>query len=451
MGRRFRGARRAGRIGLVGLAAIGALASPALAQEPASAPASPARREAPPVVVVMVGDPSGADAARADLEARAREGGRAVVSEADVAATLAEPGVDPAGVAALEEALRGLAEARELAARLEEREALAVLARTRARVETLLAVPGSSRWAAEVEVAIAVVAHQAGASALAERSLRAAATLDPSRILGSAEAPPALVTRARAIAEETAGGRRSTFRVEVDAVPSVRPVAFLDDVALPAVDGGPAFAVEAPVGEHVLRVEAPGFRPYARRLEVYEGARPAVSIRLAPEPTTRAATRAVAAARRGDPGEVAGALEALGRPLEVWMALPSAAGDRSLLVRCRPGTCGQPERAGQELLDPRAAPEGEAPADPFADRAFLLADPGGTGAADPDRDRDPSRRGRRRRIVAWTAAGVAVLGAGIGASLAARPGGRDGLTATIDFGELGSARLGAPPTPRDGR
>lgn len=388
-----------------------------------------------PVVVVIVGDGApGADAARAQVEAHARAAGHDIVpAEGLVAALASRAAIASSAVAELEVALGGLSRAKALAGRLEEDAALAELARTRRRIDALLALPGASRWAAEVEVAIAIVAHQADAAALAERSLRAAATLDRARAIGSAEAPPELLARARAIAEEVAVGPRGSFVVATDAAGAR---AYLDDVPLERAAGrvdGSAFQATAPVGQHVLRVEAAGHRPYAARLEVFAGERAPVAIRLAADPRAQAAERAIDAARRGDLPAAVAELRAAGLRFELWAAMASTGGGRILLSRCEAAGCADSERLEGGRVTPAAA--ARAGADPFADRAFLFA-------AEPVRpeEADATPR-RRRRALLYGAAAALAVGAGIaGAVVASRPDAPRGLSATIDFGGLDPGR-----------
>jgi hypothetical protein len=380
-----------------------------------------------PVVVVMVGERSpGAEAARDRLEALARSRGRDVVSEGDHARAVPPVGFDAERVEALGVALAGLERARSLARRLEDRQALGTLARTRDRLDAFLDLPGASRWAAEVEVGIAIVAHQAGDSSLAARSIRAAATLDPARSIGSAEAPPALVARARAIAEEIAGGPRASFLLVVDAVDAR---AYVDEARLDPVDapeGRSAFRVVTSVGEHVLRIEAPGRRVYARRFEFYEGERPEVSIRLAQDPRALAMSRAIAAGRRGDLEAVGDELATVGPGPAIWVGTASRTGARSLFARCEAGSCEAPERLEDGRVLPSAAGAGTEWLDDSTLSTDSRVDLAGAGSARP----------RRRRALLLAAGGLAVAAGVIGAVLATRPDGGSGLRATIDFGEL---------------
>ena len=269
---------------------------------------------------------------------------------ADEAAPLGT--VDLARLHVLGEIEALLMSARRSAARLEERRALGELARAEALAEQHLAVPGMAAWYAEIELAIATTASQAGLTSLARAALRRAASVDPARTVQAAEAPPELVEQSREVARAMATGPHGRFEVRADA-PGAE--VFLDDRPLGALPR----TAEAAVGRHVLRVEAPGHRAYAQVIDVLEGERAPVVVSLAPSEARIAARRAEAAASAGDLDALAGVLAAASS-LEppsvrvVWIG--SGELNRALSVRCGARGCGSPSR----LEGDRARPTDEA-------------------------------------------------------------------------------------------
>jgi hypothetical protein len=246
-------------------------------------------------------------------------------------------GIAEADVAALASVERLLAEARREAAALREGAALRRLAEAERIADGRANVPGAARFIAEVQVAIGITAAQAGLLDLSERALIRAATLDPSRGIRAAEAPPEVVARAERIARATATAPVGSFEVAASS-----PVArvFLDDVEI----GTAPRAVRAPIGRHVLRIEAPGYLPYGRVIDVLEGERPPVAVRLAPDPIVRAVRALDDAVVAGDLGAVAPAIAGLaevGVPLAGVYVVEVGSGPRvrGLLVRCAPD-CG---------------------------------------------------------------------------------------------------------------
>ncbi len=239
-----------------------------------------------------------------------------------------------------------LVSARRAAMRLEEGDALRELARAEALAEQHLAIPGIAAWYAEVELAIALTASQAELTGLADAALRRAASVDPSRVVRAAEARPELVERSRAAAQASVTGPRGRFQLEADA-PEAR--AFLDDRPLGALPQ----TIEAPVGPHVLRVDAPGHRGWARVVEVLEGERAPIDVRLSPTQARESAERADRAARRGHADVLASSLAALRAlsPPPVWMVwVGSGRADRAVAVRCTESGCEAPRRLSPSAL-----------------------------------------------------------------------------------------------------
>lgn len=311
-----------------------------------------------------------------------------------------------------------LHQAREARARLEAARAFDLLERADRLARASLEVPGASAWYAEVQLAIAVAAAEAGQTSLAEAALARASTIDPGRTLGAAEAPPPLVARAERVAREVASGPRGRFEVQAS-VPGAR-------VALDGRELGEApLLVEAPVGTHVLRVEAPGHRTWARTIDVFEGSRPEISIGLSPEPATEVARAMRAASEARDIDGVVAALAALRRmeraPRGLWLVeVSSGATDRALLVGCRPDGCSAPIRLDVGRVE-SALPEdlealpGTLEAAALASARRWLDEPIATDIAPP-----PPRM--RADAWLWALVGVAATGAVVGVLVATAPG-----------------------------
>lgn len=268
----------------------------------------------------------------------------------------------PEALAVLGEIESLLVSARASAARLEERRALTELTRAEALARRSLAVPGIAAWYAEVQLALAITAAQAGQSGLADAALRRAASVDPSRVVQAAEARPDLVARSRAAVQAAITGPRGRFEVRASAEGAR---VFLDDRPLGALPR----VVEATVGPHVVRVDAPGHASFAQLVEVLEGDRAPIALELAPTSELAAAQRALAAAREGRARSVADALGALAAPVSVWLVWAGAgARDRAVAVRCAREGCDPPRR-----LEPGGVAEQLAGGPAGADLAEALA------------------------------------------------------------------------------
>lgn len=317
-------------------------------------------------------------------------------------------GVRPERLAAIAQVEALLVDARREAGVLREGQALRTLARAEILAETHADVPGSAAWIAEVKTAIGVVAAQAGLVALSEDALGAAATLDPSRILRAAEARPALVARAEAIGRAVANRPTGTFEVFADG-----PIAtiYLDDREV-----GPAPArVTAPVGRHVVRVVAPGRRPWGRVIDVHEGRRPALHVRLSPTEGLRQA-RALAAAE--SPRAVVAALAALAEAGHVLRVLRLEVGegelDRAVVLLCDASGCDRVQRLGvDDSLSLRGSPA------PMARVQRGLREARAWLALGPPPP--PPPRAWYRRWYVWTAIGAGLAAAAVGTGVALRP------------------------------
>jgi hypothetical protein len=199
-------------------------------------------------------------------------------------------------------------------------------------------VPGSAAWIAEVETAIGITASQAGnLDDLAAAAFDRSATLDPSRGVRGAEAPPEVTARAAAILAAARTRTGGSFEVRSNAEGAR---VFLDDREvgiLPRI-------VRAPVGTHVLRVEAPGRSPWGEVIYVHEGRRPPMIVELAPDELVIAARRLETAARLLDTTVVDGAMRTLSVS-SVWMVRVGRGDlDRGLIVRCVEAGCEAPRR-----------------------------------------------------------------------------------------------------------
>ncbi|MFK7985343.1 MAG: PEGA domain-containing protein [Sandaracinaceae bacterium] len=239
-------------------------------------------------------------------------------------------------LAVLAEIEGALAIARSAAARLEEGVALSALSQASRLAESHLDIPGMASWYAEVQLAIALTATQAGLSSLGEAALARAASVDPTRGVLAAEARPEVVERARRAYRAVATAARGRFEVRAD-VPGA--VVYLDDRR----QGALPRRVEASVGPHILRVEAPGHHAWARLFTVLEGDRLPVVVTLSPEPALREARRALAAAQRGQVEEVERRLARV-PALSLSLLFPSRTQDRALRLRCGATGCGEAER-----------------------------------------------------------------------------------------------------------
>lgn len=308
--------------------------------------APPRARADAPHVVWIAGRPEGEVAGRARRwqrrVARALERGGVEISSEPERWAWEPAGSREARVARLAEVEALVRRAHEARARLDQREAFRLLGEAQEQALASLDVPGAGAWYAEVQIALAVTAAETGQTGLAEAALARAATVDPTRTLRAAEAPPDLVERARAIARSVATGPRGRFELTS---PTEGATLWLDGRRL-----GPAPArVETSVGAHVLRIEAPGHRTWARLVDVLEGARPPVDVALAPEPGLAAARALRDASDARSMERVVAALGALAQagrgPDALWLVEVSAgAMDRAVVVACRAEGCAEPVR-----------------------------------------------------------------------------------------------------------
>jgi hypothetical protein len=170
---------------------------------------------------------------------------------------------------------RALREARALSAELREASALRVLASAEQDLLGALSVPGVHAFLAEVYVQLALCAAQLNEEGLFESALTRALSLDPTRRIEAAEAPPAIVARARALAQSRDQAGRSENRLQTQ---PPQASAWLD--GQPIAVGDPGF--RARVGAHVLVVRAPGHAPYATLITLDAGRRAPLVLTLSP-------------------------------------------------------------------------------------------------------------------------------------------------------------------------
>ena len=332
------------------------------------------------------------------LRAEARERGWTPIDDVPNV----RPGPTRAALAELSRVEAMVTRAREAATRLREGEALDALAEARALVERHARTPGVARWLAEVELATGVVAHQQGRRALAVQSLGRAASLDPSRRLGAAEAPPPVVSQARELARAAATRPETELAIRSDA-PGAR--AFLDDRPL----GRLPVRVEAGVGRHVLRIEAPGHRPWGQVVDLREG-------RSRPWDVTLSPIDAEARRRRIAAADLASLPDALGEATVLWV---TPRDERALVAHCTAAGCLGP--AVREPNEAFAPPSGE----PQSGARFAAAWAAGLdalgreplgGDASPPLPRPWWRRGST-----WVAVALGAVVAGVALGFSLRP------------------------------
>ena len=319
--------------------------------------AAPVRAQQAPDVVWASGEIEPA-AAWVERLGHALEVRGATVTHAVDAWAYAPPGAERSSVQALAEVQARLRRAHDERAELRHGQAIAALLEAEQLALGALSVPGAAAFYAEVEIELAITAAETGQVGIAEAALARACTVDPGRAVGAAEAPPDFVARAEAVRRALATGPRGTFEVRASDAPAA--AAFLDDRSL----GPTPVAIEASVGRHVLRLEASGFRPWARVIDVQEGPRAPVVVVLSPDPAVEAARALRAASLDGPSAAVAswlGVLEAAGRaPRALWLV--EAGDQRALAFACTAAGCRAPVRLlGGEIGDEVELSEGAAP------------------------------------------------------------------------------------------
>ncbi len=409
--------------------------TPVSAQMPGESEAAGVLGEGEPVdVLVLHSETGGARSERWSRDVSAALGRAGVRASSDATGWARSVGaregtLDPQRVAALDEVAALIGEARAEAARLREGPALARLARAAQLVEAHADVPGSAAWAAEVWTATGVIAAQAGLSQLADVALARAATLDPRRGVRAAEASPEVVARAAGIARAAATGPTGNFEV-VAAVEGARVLVDDGDV------GAAPRRVRLAVGRHVVRVEAPGHRPFGQVVDVLEGERPPMVVRLAPDPAVLAAEALERAAQHADAPSIVAALAAIDRagltpPRVLFVEAGDGPRDRARLRDCTASGCEaalglERDALPQRLRWARAMDQARVEARP--DDAWI-------GAAQ-DVVVPPAATPWYARWYVWTIAGAVVAGAVTAGVLAQDPGPPTQRTGvSIDWGD----------------
>ncbi|HHH29859.1 MAG TPA: PEGA domain-containing protein [Polyangiaceae bacterium] len=239
---------------------------------------------------------------------------------------------------------------------------------------------------------------------MSEAALSRAASVDPGRTVQAAEARPEVAARAREISQAALTGPRGSFEVRADAQDAV---VSLDDTrvgALPTV-------IEASVGPHVIRIDAPGYHAWARVVTVFEGSRPPLEVTLSPTLRRAAVVRARRSIHSGDRSGLSAYFALDGAPPIVHLRPGAGVLDRALLTVCRRDGCAGPRLLESPLdsaffgrgLEVTAAPLATSPRQ--AARWLTQSSP----------PTDPTTPWWERWYV-WTVAG-AVLAAGVGAAL----------------------------------
>lgn len=257
----------------------------------------------------------------------------------------------PARLRALAGVAAALDEARGAAAGLDERGALRTLHRAERAIDLLLDLPGSARWYAEVQVAVAETAAQAGQWSLAKAALLRALSVDPERRIAVGEGRPRLVAQSAVARRALRSGPRGTFRVQSGLRGAVLSV---DDARV----GPLPQTVDITVGAHILRVLAPGHLAWGAVVEVAEGARPPLRVVLTPSPRMAAAQVAERVAASGSLPRTLAALAEGSLPARV-VAI-GARGARAVVLDCDArGSC----RGPVEVVGDRGEAPGPIPDD----------------------------------------------------------------------------------------
>lgn len=306
----------------------------------------------------------------------------------------------PEQLAVLTQAEQALQEARALNAELREAAALRVLAQAEETLLGALEVPGVHAFLAEVYVQLALCAAQLGEIGLFETAFARALSLDPHRRLEAAEAPPALVERARELghAQDVAASSELLLSTEPKAARG-----WLDSVAL---ESG-SLATRVRPGMHVLLVRAAGHAPYATLLKLEPGRRAPLRVVLSPLAREQARRRLQAA------HDVAGArpaASAFSRLVEAPVLLfePTTGElERVLIHRC--------DSAGCQVLEGRES--GTSRPARFAKEGAAYAWLNAKAVSGVPREERPFWK----RWPLWTAAGLVVVGGVTAAIWATRP------------------------------
>ena len=240
------------------------------------------------------------------------------LAEREPSPTLHETPAD--SLAVLSRVEGALLEARELSSQFREAAALTVLTSVEQELLGTLDLPGAHAFLAELYVQIGLCAALLGEQGLAETSLTRALSLDPSRRVEAAEAPPVTLALARRIARSH------------DLLPlSDSPLRIAPSDATVWLDGQRVAgdALRARAGLHLLVVQAAGHSPYTSLLTLEPGRRAALRIALSPT----AAEEARRALLAGDesPRRALQLAAAAGAPV---LLVEAGGAGRALVRRC---------------------------------------------------------------------------------------------------------------------
>jgi hypothetical protein len=314
-----------------------------------------------------------------------------------------------AELSVLQRVERALLEARELSADLHEAAALRVLSGAEQELLGALSLPGVHGFLAEVYVQLALCAAQLSEDGLFESALSRALSLDPSRRIEAAEAPPAILERARALARSRDLAPISEGRVRPEPQTAL---AWLDGVRLSSSD----LTFRARAGLHLLVVRAAGFAPYATLLSLEAGKRPALTVQLA-ELAGESARRALNEARGPEQREKQAVALARARSEAVYLfEVAGSPHGRALVRRCHAQGCAEPRGLATTGRDPPTF------ADSGAAQAWLHAD---TLAAASKRTtrQTPTQKEKPlwKRWPLWAGSAALLLAGGATAIWATRP------------------------------
>ena len=402
---------------------------------------APRRREPPIAAMIILAEGSTANPIRERtfrtyIERAARS--RGLDPQSDLAQWVRQRNdragsVRPGRLAAIIDASAEIVEARHALANLREDDALRRLSRAARIIEAHADVPGSAAWLAEAYTALGVAAAQAGMDGLMEASLARAATFDHRRGVRAAEAPPHVLAQAESIARAVA--TRPTGEIAIGATATDARV-FLDDVRLGALP----MTVRAPVGYHVLRIEAPGYLAWGRVMHVHEGRRPALQVALSPDPAREVVDRLLEAAERREFAAVcrhSRTLATLGDPLgAVWLVEIGAGSEaRALVTACSATGCAPTRRLRMDEVPFVVPADGYVAPEPVtraltADRNWLYD---ATSVPPP-----PPPVTLIERWYFWAGVGLVAVLAGAATYQLTRPEPAQQFRVVVDFGELGN-------------
>jgi hypothetical protein len=242
------------------------------------------------------------------------------------------PEVAPEQLEVLVQAERALREARELNAQLREAAALRVLAGAEETLLGALEVPGVHAFLAEVYVQLGLCAAQLGEMGLFDTAFARALSLDPRRRVEAAEAPPALVTRARELGQAQDVALASELKVLAE------PAA-----ARSWLDGALLETGESPArvraGFHVLVVRAAGHAPYATLLKLEPGRRAPLRVVLAPKAAEQARRALETSSALARAAPLAQAMARAGEGPVLLFEPSRSAPERALVHRCEAHGC----------------------------------------------------------------------------------------------------------------